>query len=191
MTPEPGTPEWYEEIKADPDRACEHEHFEADVAVQRLTKDEQAGVAVGPINAFIAEVRVTCAQCGEKFRFLGLDYGAGGATPTCTIDELTAHLPVRPASSDADFGLGVPALAIRVRREERGCDENDPRHELATRMATNIAMSGVAFGQHAVDLGSYDCDADPLGLREPAMHAVIALACNGLLDYDAVLADDQ
>lgn len=171
---------------ADPDRACPHEDFHANVDVNRLHHGDDDPTITG----FAAEVTIRCLNCEEPFRFIGLPAGMMPDRPACSPDETEARLPIRPASSDPDFGLGLPGFAVRY-REERSCDEDDPRHELAVRLATNLAMGGIAFGLHGIDLGDYDCVADELKLREPATHATIALACQGLLDYDAVLADDQ
>jgi hypothetical protein len=85
--------------------ACEHENFEARVAVNRLTD----------IPAFIADLTIKCSGCGEKFRFTGVKAGYSPAQPMCSADETELCIPIRPASADPDFGLGMPGFAIRVR----------------------------------------------------------------------------
>lgn len=172
--------------KADPDRACEHEDFHAHFDVGRMAASDDDPTIVG----FVAEVTIRCVRCDEPFRFIGMPAGMIATGPACSPDETEARLPIRPASSDSDFGLGLPGFAVRW-REPRTCDEDNPRHEQAVQLATNLAMGGIALGMHGIGLGEYDCAEDPLGLRDAAMHATIALACQGLLDYDAVLADDQ
>lgn len=94
---------------ADPDRACPHETFDADVAVNRLLGDD------GAVTAFMADVRIRCVDCDEPFRFRGLRAGLNPARPACSVDESEVHLPIRPASSDPDFGLGIPGYAIGYR----------------------------------------------------------------------------
>lgn len=94
----------------DPDRACEHLNFAADVEVNRLTTEEG-----GPVTAFILDLTVSCADCEEKFRFHGVQAGLLADRPTCSVDEATLHAPIRPASSDPDFGLGIPGYAITYR----------------------------------------------------------------------------
>lgn len=84
---------------------CNHENFEAVVEVNRLTD----------IPAFIADLRIKCSQCGEKFRFTGVKAGYSPAQPMCSADETELRIPIRPASADPDFGLGMPGFAVRVR----------------------------------------------------------------------------
>lgn len=91
----------------DPDRACPHENFAADVEVNRLQSVEG-----GPIDAFNADIRVRCSDCDEPFRWIGVQAGLSPAQPMCSIDETELHSPLRPASSDPDFGLGLPGFAI-------------------------------------------------------------------------------
>lgn len=97
----------------DPDRACPHEDFTARVEVNRLTAEEG-----GPITGYSADVRVCCAHCDEPFRFIGMRAGLDPRAPACSVDEAEARLPIRPASSDPDFGLGIPGFAVQVREED-------------------------------------------------------------------------
>lgn len=92
----------------DPDRACPHEDFVAEVDVNRLSTTEG-----GPIDAYAADVRVRCAACDEPFRWIGVPAGMSGARPMCSVDETELHAPLRPASADPDFGLGIPGFAIQ------------------------------------------------------------------------------
>jgi hypothetical protein len=100
---------------ADPDRACPHEQFEAVVEVNRLTASDGDPTVVG----YSADVLVACAGCGEKFRWCGVPAGMSPAHPTCSVDEMTLCAPLRPASADPDFGLGVPGYAITYRTGEQ------------------------------------------------------------------------
>ena len=95
---------------SDPDRACPHEDFTADVAVNRI-------VAIGKTipQAYMADIRVECAQCGEKMRWSGLEAGASYERPMVSVDETELHAPLRPASADPDFGMGLPGFAGRFR----------------------------------------------------------------------------
>jgi hypothetical protein len=95
----------------DLDRACPHPDFAAVVAVHRLI-DEGEAVPHG----YIADVKVTCVACDEPFRWTGLPAGVLPNRPTCSIDELELRAPLRPASADPDFGLGLPGFAIGWRR---------------------------------------------------------------------------
>lgn len=98
--------------KADPDRACSHEDFQCVVGIARITPDDDES---GRPIAFTAEIKVTCGQCGEKFRFMGLRAGMMADRPTVSVDEFELRAPIRPASADPDFGLGIPGFAIRYR----------------------------------------------------------------------------
>jgi hypothetical protein len=94
----------------DPDRACPHEDFQVDCDMNRITGD-----GGGSPIAFSLDVRVRCLQCAEVFRFTGMPAGLSPSGPHCSPDETEARLPMRPASSDPDFGLGLPGFSIRVR----------------------------------------------------------------------------
>lgn len=97
-------------MKADPDRACPHENFHAHVDVNRLSSEEG-----GPITAYSAEVRLRCMDCDEQFRFIGCPAGLLPDRPAVSVDESELRIPIRPASSDPDFGLGIPGFAVRYR----------------------------------------------------------------------------
>ncbi len=99
---------------ADPDRACDHEHFDAVVEVCRVTASDDDPTVVG----YTADIRVTCASCQEPFRWCGVPVGASPAHPMCSVDERTLRAPLRPASADPDFGLGLPGFTIRYRPGE-------------------------------------------------------------------------
>lgn len=93
---------------ADLDRACPHEDFEAHVDVNRLTSAED-----GPVTGYSADIRISCLDCDEPFRFIGVPAGLLPSRPACSVDEQELHVPIRPASSDPDFGLGIPGFAVR------------------------------------------------------------------------------
>lgn len=97
---------------ANPDRACPHENFAASVGVNRLTESDEPGAAV---TAYIADIRASCADCGEPFRWIGVPCGVMPGQPMCSVDETELHAPMRPASSDPDFGLGIPGFALTMR----------------------------------------------------------------------------
>jgi hypothetical protein len=99
-------------VNADLDRACEHLDFEAEVAVNRLGTGDTAD---GMPSAYVAGVRVKCADCGEPFRWVGVPAGLSFGHPTVSVDEAELHAPIRPASADPDFGLGIPGFAINFR----------------------------------------------------------------------------
>lgn len=96
-----------------PDRACPHEAFSAAVTVNRLQRSDDGPTIIG----YAAEVRVRCAQCQEPFRFTGCQVGLSPAHPMVSLDETELRAPIRPASADPDFGMGIPGFAVRVRSE--------------------------------------------------------------------------
>ena len=99
----------YRPIVIDPDRPCGHADMEATVEVARLTPEEGA-----PVEGYSAEVRVRCIECGEKFRWIGLEPGMSPARPMCNIDQTVMVAPLRPASSDDDFGMGLPGFRMNM-----------------------------------------------------------------------------
>lgn len=95
--------------RANPDRACPHEDFEAHVEINRLCDGPGT-----PVKGFSADIRVRCADCGEKFRWIGVPAGLRPDRPMCSVDETELHAPLRAASSDPDFGPGIPGFAVRM-----------------------------------------------------------------------------
>lgn len=67
----------------------------------------------GPIEAYSADIRVHCSGCGEPFRWIGVPAGLRPDRPCCSVDETELRAPLRPASADPDFGLGIPGFAVR------------------------------------------------------------------------------
>ncbi|MGA5506836.1 hypothetical protein [Streptomyces umbrinus] len=98
-------------MTADPDKPCPHENFDAYVEVNRLTKGDDDPSIVG----YSADIKVNCHDCGEPFRWTGLPAGLSPARPMCSVDEATMSAPLRPASADPDFGLGLPGYAVNFR----------------------------------------------------------------------------
>lgn len=101
----------YDRRRADPDRACPHEDFEVFAEINRLTASDDNPTIVG----YSADIKVRCANCGEQFRWIGVPAGMSPRRPMCGIDETELHAPLRPASADPDFGLGIPGFAIGYR----------------------------------------------------------------------------
>jgi hypothetical protein len=94
----------------DPDRPCPHEDFDVYAAINRLTSVEG-----GPVTGYSANIRVECRNCKEPFRWIGLPAGIDPRRPACSVDETELRAPIRPASADPDFGLGLPGFAVRYR----------------------------------------------------------------------------
>lgn len=98
-------------MAANPDRACPHENFAVVAEVNRITSGDHDPTVIG----YSADITVTCADCDEPFRWTGLRAGLSPAQPMCSIDETTMSAPLRPASADPDFGLGLPGYSITAR----------------------------------------------------------------------------
>lgn len=104
---------------ADPDRPCPHLDFEAYVAVNRITASNGDPTVIG----YSADITVKCAHCAEPFRWSGVAAGLSPARPMCSIDEATLIAPLRPASADRDFGLGLPGYSVSY------CAGHDADHQ--------------------------------------------------------------
>jgi hypothetical protein len=100
---------------ADPDQPCPHENFDVLACVNRLTKTDDDPTVIG----FSADIKIECRDCGEPFRWTGVPAGLSPAQPMCSVDEATLSAPIRPASADPDFGLGLPGYAVTVREPRR------------------------------------------------------------------------
>jgi hypothetical protein len=98
----------------DQDQPCPHLDFTAQVDVGRLTAADDDPTVV----AYTADIQVECAACHEPFRWTGLTAGYSPRGPMCSVDERTLVAPLRPASADPDFGLGLPGYSIRYRAPE-------------------------------------------------------------------------
>ena len=88
---------------------CEHENFGAQVRVQRLTDD------AGRVQNFVAEVTVSCAECGLPFHFVGPDAGFSFVRPTVNVGATTLHAPLAP---------GEGPMPARIRYELPGLGGN-------------------------------------------------------------------
>ena len=113
VRPVPGGPRMTAAV--DPDKPCPHEDFDANVEVNRLTAEPG-----GPVAAYSAGIRIRCAQCGEPFRWIGVQAGLKPDRPMVSVDETELHAPIRPASSDPDFGLGIPGFAVTWQAGDTG-----------------------------------------------------------------------
>lgn len=82
--------------------SCEHLNFSAKVDVARLTD------ASGQVVAYNAEVKVTCAECGEPFVF-SAPFGLNPTSPTMSLDGQTLRVPIAPAGADPVPVLSRPA----------------------------------------------------------------------------------
>ena len=66
--------------------SCTHEDFAAKVGVARLEDTGQ----------FIAEITISCSQCGLPFEFLGLAPGVDTQGATVSVDGQEARIAIVP-----------------------------------------------------------------------------------------------
>lgn len=93
--------------------ACEHEGFDARVDVNRLSD-----VKGGPTTAYSADLKIQCTQCGEQFVFIGPAIGLSPREPRIALAGTEIHLPIKPESAPAGFGLDGPGFNVNVHRGE-------------------------------------------------------------------------
>lgn len=77
---------------------CAHEDFHTSVAINRLNDTRQ----------FQADVRVTCAQCGSPFRFIGLPAGLDLNGASTSPDGEEARLAIAPRGEVRTVLDGAP-----------------------------------------------------------------------------------
>jgi len=65
---------------------CEHHNFDADVRVARI---EDKG-------RFMAEIRITCRDCGTPMQFMGLAPGLNFNGATVSLDGLELNVGIHP-----------------------------------------------------------------------------------------------
>lgn len=65
---------------------CEHKNFDAAVRVARI---EDKG-------RFMAEIKITCRDCGTPFQFMGLEPGLNYNGATVSLDGLEANIGIHP-----------------------------------------------------------------------------------------------
>lgn len=79
-------------------RECEHPDFVAEVTVNRIMDRD-------PVR-FVADVRVDCAACGQKFGFVGLPKRISTELPGTSATRLEAMLPIEPVDPGLEVAKG-------------------------------------------------------------------------------------
>ena len=67
---------------------CLHKKFISSVNINRLTNDD------GIVTSYSADIMITCAECGAKFRFRGVPAGFSYGHPTCSVDSTELRVPI-------------------------------------------------------------------------------------------------
>ena len=65
---------------------CDHQNFDADVKVARI---EDKG-------RFMAEIKITCKDCGTPMQFMGLEPGLNFDGATVSLDGLEMNIGIHP-----------------------------------------------------------------------------------------------
>lgn len=86
---------------------CEHENFSVNADIGRLSM-----VDGGPITHYCADVSVSCADCGQKFQFVGLPLGCSAYRPTVSMDGLELRAPLMPEGVKVPDG--IPGFDVRI-----------------------------------------------------------------------------
>lgn len=85
-----------------PDPLCQHMEFSADVQCIRI-KAQGAPLNAKPYT-FIAELRVSCVQCGGDFMFSELPWGINIDKPGVNVSKTKASLPMKPWDGELSTG---------------------------------------------------------------------------------------
>lgn len=75
---------------------CQHGKFRANVRVTSLEG----------VEGFTADITISCAECGEPFRFLGVEAGSSPHFPRVSVDGLELRAPIAPQ--------GMPTRATKA-----------------------------------------------------------------------------
>jgi len=70
---------------------CTHQNFKGEIAVNRLTREEG-----GEVRSFMADLRISCADCGRPFQFIGVPFGLLSDKPTMSADMQELRIPIHP-----------------------------------------------------------------------------------------------
>lgn len=93
-------------VPTSPASLCDHQNFCTTVVVNRITDHD-------PIR-YMADVRVTCADCGQKFGFAGLPKRISTDLPGVSMTRLEAMLPIEPIDVKEELaGGGVCQVDMR------------------------------------------------------------------------------
>lgn len=72
---------------------CLHDNFGIETNINKLSIVED-----GPTQAYMADIRIICIECGERFVFLGAALGVNMNGPAVSADGLELRIPIWPAS---------------------------------------------------------------------------------------------
>lgn len=73
--------------------SCGHGNFDVRAEVSRLTSAEG-----GPVTGYVADITVTCRDCGTPFAWLGVGRGVSSRSPAVSASRTELRAPIEPAS---------------------------------------------------------------------------------------------
>lgn len=82
--------------------SCKHLNFQAEVNVNRIAEKEG-----GPITAYTADVHVSCADCGQPFRFKCPVVGVSPTQPAVSANGQELRCPIEPSDGTVLPGLSM------------------------------------------------------------------------------------
>lgn len=80
---------------------CEHKRFISKVNVTRLTESEGSTDVTG----YRADFFVSCEECGQSFKFIGVPQGYNNSHPTTNFNGTELRCPIGPSIEKPDESL--------------------------------------------------------------------------------------
>lgn len=89
---------------------CKHENFRVAANVARLLKNLDDAEP----SAFVAEIGITCLDCGTPFEFLGVPMGYHPGNTRVSVDGLALNAAIKPKGAVLDQS-GMPGYSVNVK----------------------------------------------------------------------------
>ncbi len=72
---------------------CQHGDF---ITITNIFRTSRA--KGGPITGYTAEINIRCSECGQEFRWIGLDIGSSPYEPMTSFGGTVLRAPITPAT---------------------------------------------------------------------------------------------
>lgn len=89
--------------------SCAHENFDVNVNIGRILKED----GDQEVMMFMADITVSCHDCGEKFRFIGLPHGLDMNGAAVSADGTEGRFAIAPVSEVLTMVDGVTGFTAR------------------------------------------------------------------------------
>lgn len=86
---------------------CAHLNFRVDADINRITKGEG-----GPVEGYMADIRIKCTDCDLPFEFIGLDCGMLWDRPMVNPSAQVLRAPIKPKG--LNLLPGLPGFTVRA-----------------------------------------------------------------------------